>query len=125
MQKGTIKRGPKPKTSYICTRCNREFETARKKSNHYCSEKKSKTQFVPTLGENSTSIEVFGTQMKTKKNIFTLGETGAFSKFKQQNTLKNVTLKDKIIINMPLGPNSILNPEDILIEENPGEEKEN
>jgi len=39
----TKKRGPKPKDSYICKRCNKEFESARKKSNHYCSERKSRT----------------------------------------------------------------------------------
>lgn len=48
----TKKRGPKPKDSYTCKRCNKDFESARKKSNHYCPERKSMTQFVPSLGEN-------------------------------------------------------------------------
>jgi hypothetical protein len=66
-----------------CKCCNKEFKTTKQKCTHESKmrSKKSKTE----IGDRDTNTEdIFGTQsMEPKKNIFTLGDTGAFSKFKQ------------------------------------------
>jgi len=83
MNKEENKKGRKPNQQHICSCCNKDFKDAPSKCKHefYMKNKKAKTETGSIRGERDTKIEdLFGTP--SKKNIFTLGDTGAFSKFK-------------------------------------------
>jgi hypothetical protein len=118
------KKGRPYNLNNICRCCNKEFETAKKKCTHEFKMKikKSKTEVGSITGERDTKIEDV-LETPKKKNIFTLGDNGAFSKFKQlYSAVKTVELKNKVLISTAIGPNSILNPEDILMEKESSEE---
>jgi len=94
-----------------------------KKCNHERNTKKrqSKTE----VGQRDTKLEdVLETPFKTSnKNIFTLKDNGAFSKFRQlQFAAKTVKLNDKILIGTSFGPQTLFYEQDILMEKDSSEE---
>ena len=84
------KPGPKPKNNYVCKCCDppHSFNTSSNKAQHEYRQrnKKSKTEIGSILGERDIEVkdlDDFKISLKAhKKNIFALGDTGAFSKFK-------------------------------------------